>query len=101
MNVVNDKLTNNIWIGDTGASCHMRTSLDGMYDTVPGSGGIKVGRGKILKIVKVRKFKDKIKQKDSSLKVIVLNEVHFVPDMYCDLFSITAAMDEGFRLSGR
>ena len=101
MNVVNNKLTSNIWIGNTRASCHMRTSLNGMYDMIPGSGGIKVGSGTILKIVKVRTFKGKIKQKDGSSKVIVLNKVHFVPNMYCNLFSITAVMDECFSLSGR
>ena len=101
MKVINDKLTNNIWIGDTGASCHMRTSLNGMYDMEPVSGGIKVGSGKILKIVKVGKFKGNIVQKDGSSEVIILNKVHFVPNMYCNIFSITAAMDEGLSLSGR
>ena len=46
------------------------------------------------------KFRGKI-QKDGSSKVVVLNKVHFVPNMYCNLFSITAAMDEGFSLSRR
>ena len=48
----------------------MRTSLDGMYDTVLGSGGLKVGSGKIFEIVKVGKFEDKFVQKDGSLKVL-------------------------------
>ena len=56
MNVVSNKLTNNIWVGDTGASCHMRYSVSGMYDLEPGSGGINVGSRKILKIVKTGKF---------------------------------------------
>ena len=101
MKVMSDKLTNNIWVGDTGASCHMRPSISGMYDLEPGSGGIKVGSGKILKAVKVDKFKGEIIQKDGSMKLIVLNKVHFVPDMYCNLFSITSAMDDGFSLTGR
>ena len=101
MNGVNNKLTNDIWFGNTGSLCHIRTSLDGIYDTIPGSGGIKVGSGTILKIVKAGKFKGKIKQKDDSSKVIVLNKLHFVPNMYFKIFSITAVMDEGFSLSGR
>ena len=99
--IEHDKLTNDIWIRDTGASCHMRSSLKGMYNMVAGSGGIKVRSGKILKNVKVGKFKGKIVQKDGSTKVIVLNKVHFVPDMYCNLFSITAEMDKGFSVTGR
>ena len=33
-------------------------------------------------------------------KFIILDKVHFVLDMYCIFFSITAAMDTGFHLSG-
>ena len=38
-------LTTEVWIGDTGASCHMQSSIAGMFDFKPGSGGIKVGSG--------------------------------------------------------
>ena len=79
----------------------MGLSFKGMYNTVAGPGGIKVRSGKILKIVKVGKFKGEIVQKDGSTKVIVLNKVHFVPDMYCNLFSIIAEMDKGFSVTGR
>ena len=101
MDVLGNKLTDNVLVGDTGASCHMKYSLSGMYNLEPGSGGIKVGSGKVLKIVKIGKFKGEIIQKDGSTKIIVLNKVHFVPDMYCNLFSITSAMDDGFSLVGR
>ena len=94
MKVVSDKLTDNIWVGDMGAAYHMRLSISRMYNLEPGSRGIKVGSGKILKVVKAGKFKGKIIQKDGSTKIIVLNKVHFVPDMYCNLFSITSAMDD-------
>ena len=60
-----------------------------------------MGSIKILKIVKMGKFKSKIIQKDGSTKIIVLNKVHFVPYMYCSLFSITSAMENGFSLTGR
>ena len=78
----------------------MRMNLEGMYDMQPGSGGIKVGSRKLLKIVKIGKFCGRVKQKCGTTRLIVLENVHFVPDMYCDFFSITAAMDAGFHLSG-
>ena len=96
-----DKLTTEVWVGDTGASCHMRSSLAGMFDLEPGTGGIKVGSGKVLKIIKVGKFRGEVKQKDGSTKILILDNVHFVPDLYCNLFSITSAMDDGYGLSGR
>ena len=100
MDVVSNKFTNNVWVGDRGALCHMRSSLRGMCNLEPGSKGIKMGSRKVLKIVKIGKFKGKIIQKDGSTKIVVLNKVYFVPDMYCNLFSITS-MDNGFSLTGR
>ena len=47
---LNDKLTKEVWVGDTGASCHMRSSLSGMFDLKPGTGGIKVGSGNICRM---------------------------------------------------
>ena len=96
-----DKLMTEVWVGDTGASCHMRSSLAGMFDLEPGTGGIKVGSGKVLKIIKVGKFRGEVKQKNGSTKILILDNVHFVPDLYCNLFSITSAMDDGYGLSGR
>ena len=95
-----DILSDDTWIGDTGASCHMCTSMRGMYDMRNGSGGIKVGSGKILKILSVGKLKVNVQQKDGTSQVIILNDVNFVPDLYCNLFSITTALDENFVLSG-
>jgi hypothetical protein len=38
----------NTWIGDTGASCHLTNSDDGMYDVELIQSPIKIGNGKIL-----------------------------------------------------
>ena len=78
----------------------MRMNLEGMYNMQPSSGGIKVGSRKVLKIVKIGNFLGRVKQKCGTTRLIVLDDVHFVLDMYCDLFSITAEMDAGFHLSG-
>ena len=44
--MVSDKLTKNNLIGDTGASCHIKMNVDGMYNMIPGSGSIKAGDGR-------------------------------------------------------
>ena len=97
----NNKLTTEVWIGDTGALCHMQSSIAGMFDLKPGSGDIKVGSRKILKIVKIGKFRGEVTQKDGSTRTLILNNVHFLPNLYCNLFSITSAMDDGYSVSGR
>ena len=89
-----------MWIGDTGASCHMSNNDVGLFETRKGSGGIKVGSGKILKIEKVGKLRAKVFSKQGADQIIVLKDVHYVPELYCNLFSITKALDEGFALSG-
>ena len=75
---ISDKLTKNTWIGDTGASYHMKMNMDGMYNMRPRFGGINFGRGKVLKILKTGKFCGKVKQKCGATKFIVLDKVHFV-----------------------
>ena len=46
MDVVSNKLTDNVCVGDIGELCHIRSSLSGMYNLEPGSRGIKVGSEK-------------------------------------------------------
>lgn len=83
-----------------GASCHMCTTLKGMFDTRNGSGGIKVGSGKVFKILIIGQMKLEVQQKDGLIQVVVLKDVHFVLDLYCNFCSITKALDDGFTLSG-
>ena len=40
------KLTNDTWITDSGATCHITNSLDGMFDTKSIQESIKIGTGK-------------------------------------------------------
>jgi hypothetical protein len=43
-----DKEGPHTWIGDTGASCHLTNSDDGMYDVEVIKSPIKIENGKIL-----------------------------------------------------
>ena len=59
-----------------------------------------MGSGKILNIESIGKLLVKVKQKDGSEYLLVLKNVHYVPNLYCNIFSITLALEEGFELSG-
>ncbi len=43
MNNKFDKLTKDIWVGDSGATGHMANSAQSMYDLVKSKGGITIG----------------------------------------------------------
>ena len=59
-----------------------------------------MGSGKLLKIEKIGDFVGEVKQKDGTTSLITLSNVHYVPHLYCNLFSITTTLDKGFRISG-
>jgi len=46
-----EAMDSNLWLGDTGASCHMTNSMDGMFNTKEVNTGIVFGNGQRLKAV--------------------------------------------------
>jgi glutaredoxin len=45
----------NIWIGDSGASCHITCTDAGMYDCRRINSAVKIGNGKLLRVTKIGK----------------------------------------------
>ena len=90
--------TSHIWIGDSGASCHMTHSLDGMYDIKEEKFAVTIGDGKPIYSEKVGKWKGYTKQRDGSSSSIVLNFVAYIPSIFVNLFSITQALRSGSDL---
>jgi len=97
-NMTFDTITKMTWIGDTGATTHMTNSLDGLFDIQDTNSGVKVGNGAKLVVTKVGKMRGVIKQKNGDTHDILLTKVKYVPDLWCNLFSITAAMTQGFAI---
>ena len=50
------EFTENIWIGDSGASCHYCNSDQGMFDIQEVSESITVGNGKTMEAIKIGKL---------------------------------------------
>ena len=44
-----DKMDTSLWLGDTGASCHITNSHEGMFNQVKTNSGIVFGNGQRLK----------------------------------------------------
>ena len=94
-------LFKNIWLGDTGASCHMTNDDAGMFDCRQHQSMIKIGNGKSLLSTKIGKKNVLVVQKDGTSVRIVLPNVKFVPELYINLFSITKALSHQWQISNK
>jgi hypothetical protein len=52
--------TLDFWVEDTGATCHMVSRDEGMFDYIPGNQHVFVEDGRALKVKKVGKLQHKI-----------------------------------------
>ena len=95
-----ENLDTSLWLGDTGASCHMTNNLDGMFNRTKIDSGIVFGNGQRLKAECIGDKRGLVVQKDRSKSPILMKNVKCVPQLYCNLFSITAALGEGCKLTG-
>ena len=59
---------------------------------------IKVGNSRTIKAIKIRKLRVCVTQTNGRRTLVTLTNVKYVPELWCNLFSITAALDKGFDL---
>ena len=96
------KITKNTFIADTGATCHMRSSLLGMYDLKPFINEVKVGNSSVMKSVSKGKFLGLVTQQDGTTIEIIMENVLYVPDLWINLFSLTIPLENPMvSLSGQ
>ena len=94
-----DSGTKHIFIADSGASCHLTGSLEGMVDCLKIHEYVTVGNGKAVQATLIGTKKGRIRMPDGSLKTICLHGCKYVPDLApFNLFSITRALSGGCRL---
>ena len=93
--------SDNTWIGDSGASCHMTNSDEGMFDWKRIDEEITIGNGKPMKATKVGSLRLESIQKDGSMRSFKMTNVKYIPELYCKLFSVTTALDKGFHLGNK
>lgn len=89
-----------VWIGDTGASCHLTNCLDGMIDLEDCSSKITVGSGENLDCLKIGTKTGKIVQKDGTIRSLKLKNVKYVPKLHCNLISLSQLLSDGKELRG-
>ena len=91
----------NLWVGDTGATCHMGPSLKGCTDIVRVSESVTVGDNGAVQIKARATFHGKIVKKDGTTQHIKLKNYGWAPKLGRPLYSIPYTMLKGFVLSGK
>jgi hypothetical protein len=82
----------NLWICDTGASCQMTGSSEGLSNIKNINQKVILGDGRNLKAEKIGDLRLKIVNNDS---YVVLKDVKVVPDLKVNLFSVSCALNSG------
>ncbi len=85
---VSQALRENIWLADSGASCHMGPSDDGMFDCEIINEPVTVGTGQTVKAVKIGKRRTTVCQADGSTLNTVLPIYKHDPDLTVNHFSV-------------
>ena len=90
----------NVWIGDTGASSHMTNSKEGLRNMRPIKSSIIFGNGQRLQNMYVGDKYGTAVRKDGMRTWIVIKDVKYVPELFCNLFSIPMALRNRYTLEG-
>lgn len=89
-----------LWIADTGASCHMCNDLEGLEDVKESKRTIVIGNGDEMKSTMIGTWKGLLKNKEGTETMITLKEVSYVPTLSANLLSLTTVMIGGWELKG-
>ena len=90
----------NDWILDSGASNHMTNSLDGFKEMQTVHQKVTVGNGKKIAVVQSGTWEGYVKNADGKHQKVILEKVNYVPDLVCNLFSLTIALTNDWKTSG-
>jgi hypothetical protein len=85
--------TNNTFIDDSGATCHMRSSLEDVFDLKPYVIDIMVDDKETVSSVSKGHYKGLVLQKDDTSVDINLQDALYMPQMMVNLFSLTKAIE--------
>jgi hypothetical protein len=89
----NDNPTKDLWIGDSGASCHFINTDKGMFNFKHIYDKIGVGNGNVAIASKEGSVKLKVYQKNGETCNITLHNVKYIKNLKTNLFSIDQRLE--------
>ena len=90
-----------VWVGDTGATCHMTGFDEGFVDWQPSEETVVFGNGDALKVKKVGTWKGICTNPDGTTVSVTLRNVKLVPGIVNNLFAINRSVDKGWEYVSR
>ena len=88
-----------MWIFDSGASCHYCQSLEGLTNVKDINELIKIGNGGAMQACKIGNLNCEVTQIDGKKIGVTLENVKYVPEICSNLFSLNKALKNGFKLT--
>ena len=86
-----------VWVGDTGATCHMTGFDSGFVDWKESNEQVIFGNGDILKVVKIGTWKGTVMNPDGTTQKVTLRDTKLVPGIVNNLFAINRCVDKGWE----
>jgi hypothetical protein len=96
---IKNNFANDLWILDSGASCHYCRSVEGLTDVKETNELIKIGSGDSMKATKIGNLKCEVTQINGEKFTVTMNDVKYVPRLCVNLFSLNKALKKGFKVS--
>jgi hypothetical protein len=94
-----NNLSSDVWILDSGASCHYCHSMEGLTDFKDINESIKIGNGGVMRACKIGNLSCEVTKLDGRKFVVSLKNVKFVPEICSNLFNLNKALMNGFTLA--
>jgi hypothetical protein len=94
-----NNFANDLWILDSGASCHYCRSVEWLTDVKEIDESIKIGNSDSMKATKIGNLKCEVTQINGEKFTMIMNVVNYVPRLCVNLFSLNKALNKGFKVS--
>jgi hypothetical protein len=94
-----NNFANDLWILESGASCHYCRSVEGLTDVKEINESIKIGNGDLMKATRIGNLKCEGTQINGEKFTVTLNNVKYMPSLCVNLFSLNKALKKGFKVS--
>jgi hypothetical protein len=94
-----NSFSSDMWILDSGASCHYCQSAEGFTDVQEIKESIKIGNSNSVKSTIKGNLKYEVTQLNGEKFTVTLNDVEYVPSLCVNLFSLIEALKKGFKVS--
>jgi hypothetical protein len=94
-----NNFSSEMWIFDSGASCHYCRSAEELTDIKEIIESIKIGNGNSMKSTQIGNLKCEVTQVNGEKLTITLNDVKYMPSLCVNLFSLNKALKKGVKVS--